>query len=163
MDNQGELHKYFVIVFEKAWNANLYKCAIQEQLWTLFKLRNVYFVLSKLKLNCYKMAWVCHIFSGWSRYFLGRRRYKRLDHGGRRSLHNDDDKFHASCFLRFGSPFLCWCGQNSNLFHHCAFFLHCCSWFDGLNVMGRLGHAPRGLLLPAKSDTLPLGVASPIS
>ena len=32
MDNQGELHKYFVIVFEKAWNANLYKCVIQEQL-----------------------------------------------------------------------------------------------------------------------------------
>ena len=54
MDNQGELHKYFVIVFEKAWNANFYKCVIQEQLWALFKLRNVYFVLSKLQLNCYK-------------------------------------------------------------------------------------------------------------
>ena len=54
MDNQGELHKYFVIVFENAWNANLYKCVIQEQLWALFKLRNVYFVLSKLQLNCYK-------------------------------------------------------------------------------------------------------------
>ena len=24
MDNQGELHKYFVIVFEKAWNANFF-------------------------------------------------------------------------------------------------------------------------------------------
>ena len=58
MDNQSELHKYFVIVFEKAWNANLYKCVIQEQLWALFKLRNVYFVLSKLQLNCYKRAWV---------------------------------------------------------------------------------------------------------
>ena len=54
MDNQGELHKYFVIVFEKEWNANLFKCVIQEQLWALFKLRNVYFVLSKLQLNCYK-------------------------------------------------------------------------------------------------------------
>ena len=54
MDNQGELHKYFVLVFEKAWNVNLYKCVIQEQLWALFKLRNVYFVLSKLQLNCYK-------------------------------------------------------------------------------------------------------------
>ena len=60
MDNQGELHKYFVIVFEKAWNANLYKCVIQEQLWALFKLRNVYFVLSNLQLNCYKRARVCH-------------------------------------------------------------------------------------------------------
>ena len=50
MDNQGELHKYFVIVFEKAWNANLYKCVIQEQLWALFKLRNVYFVLPKVQL-----------------------------------------------------------------------------------------------------------------
>ena len=38
MDNQGELHKYFVIVFEKAWNVNLYKCVIQEQLCALFKL-----------------------------------------------------------------------------------------------------------------------------
>ena len=54
MDNQGELHKYFVIVFENAWNANLYKFFIQEQLWALFKLRNVYFVLSNLQLNCYK-------------------------------------------------------------------------------------------------------------
>ena len=54
MDNQGELHKYFVILFEKAWNANLYKCVIQEQLWALFKLRNAYFVLSKLQLNSYK-------------------------------------------------------------------------------------------------------------
>ena len=60
MDNQGELHKNFVIVFEKAWNANLYKCIIQEQLWALFKLRNVYFVLSKLQLNCYKRARVRH-------------------------------------------------------------------------------------------------------
>ena len=51
MDNQGELHKYFVIIFENAWNANLYKCVIQEQLWALFKLRNVYFVLSKLQLS----------------------------------------------------------------------------------------------------------------
>ena len=56
MDNQGALHKYFVIVFEKAWNANLYKCGIQEQLWVIFKLRNVYFVLSELQLNCYKRA-----------------------------------------------------------------------------------------------------------
>ena len=64
MDNQGELHKYFVIVFEKAWIANLYKCVIQEQLWALFKLRNVYFFLSKLQLNCYKRARVRHIFSG---------------------------------------------------------------------------------------------------
>ena len=54
MDNKGELHKYFVIVFEKAWNSNLYKCVIQEQLWALFKLRNVYFVLSKLQLNSIK-------------------------------------------------------------------------------------------------------------
>ena len=54
----------FVIVFEKAWNANLYKCIIQEQLWALFKLRNVYFVLSKLQLNCYIRAWVRYIFSG---------------------------------------------------------------------------------------------------
>ena len=60
MDNQGELHKYFVIVFEKAWNVNLYKCVIQEQLWALFKLRNVYFVLSKLQLNCYKRVRVRH-------------------------------------------------------------------------------------------------------
>ena len=60
MDNQGELHKYFVIIFEKAWNANLYKCVIQEQLWALFKLRNVYFFLSKLQLNCYKRARVHH-------------------------------------------------------------------------------------------------------
>ena len=57
MDNQGKLHKYFVIIFENAWNANLYKCVIQEQLWALFKLRNVYFVLSKLQLNCYKRTW----------------------------------------------------------------------------------------------------------
>ena len=57
MDNLGELHKYFVIVFEKACNANLYKCVIQEQLWALFKLRNVYFVLSKLQLNRYKRTW----------------------------------------------------------------------------------------------------------
>ena len=64
VDNQGELHKYFVIVFVKAWNANLYKCVIQEKLWALFKLRNVYFVLSKLQLNCYKRGQVHHIFSG---------------------------------------------------------------------------------------------------
>ena len=64
VDNQGELHKYFVIVFEKAWNANLYKCVIQEQLWALFKLRNVYFFLSKLQLNFYKKARVRHILSG---------------------------------------------------------------------------------------------------
>ena len=38
-----ELQEYhFVNVFEKAWNANLYKCVIQEQLWALFELRNVY-------------------------------------------------------------------------------------------------------------------------
>ena len=61
MDNQGELHKYFVIIFEKAWNANLYKFVIQEHLWALFKLRNVYFVLSKVQLNCYKRAWVRYI------------------------------------------------------------------------------------------------------
>ena len=60
MDNQGELHKYFVIIFEKAWNANLYKCIIQKQLWILFKLKIVYFVLSKLQLNCYKRAQVHH-------------------------------------------------------------------------------------------------------
>ena len=54
VDNQDELHKYFVIIFEKTWNVNLYKCVIQEQLWTLFELKNVYFVLSKLQLNCYK-------------------------------------------------------------------------------------------------------------
>ena len=54
MDNQGELHKYFVLVFEKSWNVNLYKCVIEEQLWALFKLRNAYFVLSKLHINCYK-------------------------------------------------------------------------------------------------------------
>ena len=48
VDNQGELYKYFLIVFEKAWNANLFKCVIQEQLWALFKLRNLYFVLSKV-------------------------------------------------------------------------------------------------------------------
>ena len=48
MDNQGEFHKYFVLVFEKAWNVDLYKYVILEQLWALFKLRNVYFVLSKL-------------------------------------------------------------------------------------------------------------------
>ena len=35
----------------------MYLCIIQEQLWALFKLRNVYFVLSKLQLNCYKRAW----------------------------------------------------------------------------------------------------------
>ena len=58
MDNQSEHHKYFVIVFEKAWNANLYKFTIQEQLWALFKLRNVYFVLSKLRLNYCKRGWV---------------------------------------------------------------------------------------------------------
>ena len=57
MDNQSELHKYFVIVFEKAWNVNLYKWVIQEQLYVLFKLRHVYFFLSKLPLNCYKRAW----------------------------------------------------------------------------------------------------------
>ena len=61
MENQGELHKYFVIAFEKAWNVNLYKCVIQEQLWALFKLRNVYFVISKLQLNCYKRARVRYI------------------------------------------------------------------------------------------------------
>ena len=61
MDNQSELHKYFVIVFEKAWNANLYKFVIQEQLWALFKLRNVYFVLSNLQLNCYKRAHGMHL------------------------------------------------------------------------------------------------------
>ena len=48
MDNQGELHKYLVLVFEKAWNVNLYKCVIQEQLRAIFNLRNIYFVLSKL-------------------------------------------------------------------------------------------------------------------
>ena len=35
-------------------NVNLYKCVIQEHLWALFKLRKLYFVLSKLQLNCYK-------------------------------------------------------------------------------------------------------------
>ena len=50
---KGELHKYFIIVFEKAWNANFYKCVIQEQLWALFKLMIVYFVLSKLQLFWY--------------------------------------------------------------------------------------------------------------
>ena len=64
MDNQGELHKYFVIVFENARNDNFYKCVIQEQLWALFRLRNIYFVLSKLQLNCYKRVRVCHILSG---------------------------------------------------------------------------------------------------
>ena len=55
----------FVIVFEKAWNANFYKCVIQEQLWALFKLRNVYFVLSKLQLYCYKRARVRHTSIGF--------------------------------------------------------------------------------------------------
>ena len=54
VNNQGELYKYFVILFEKAWNANLCKCVIQEQLWALFKLRYVFFFLSKVQLNCYK-------------------------------------------------------------------------------------------------------------
>ena len=57
MNSINILYKYF----EKAWNANLYKCVTQEQLWVLFKLRNVYFVLSKLQLNCYKRARVHYI------------------------------------------------------------------------------------------------------
>ena len=38
------------------------KCVLKTKRWALFKLRNVYFVLSKLRLNCYKKVVYVFVF-----------------------------------------------------------------------------------------------------
>ena len=67
----------------------MYKCVIQEQLWTLFKLRNVYFVLSKLQLNCYKRAQKRHNKGSYNGNLVAVKKLERMVEEGEREFETE--------------------------------------------------------------------------